>query len=119
VQLHAFADAVVILNACSLSLVRVLAFWEVFPGTRHTNRHLNCISVDDRMKLVRQVFIVRYCRSEGEQIVASVDNQIAVWCLSGVQNDTWRVHSSLSLPADNVVTTLDCKSGKFHILVFS
>jgi hypothetical protein len=45
------------------------------------------------------------------KIVVSINNRIAAWSLSGVHRDTWRVHSSLVLPDDHCVTTLDCKSG--------
>ncbi|KAF9270044.1 WD repeat-containing protein [Marasmius fiardii PR-910] len=90
--LYPSADAVVILNAQSLALARVLAFWEVFPGVAG---EISCISVDSGMKL----------------IVAAIGYRVATWSLSGVQNDVWRVHSSLILPGDHVVTTLDSKSG--------
>ena len=53
-QLYASADAVIILNARTLALVRVLAFWEAFPGTMHTKDSITCISIDSGMKLVRQ-----------------------------------------------------------------
>ncbi|KAJ7042393.1 RAVE protein 1 C terminal-domain-containing protein [Mycena alexandri] len=46
--LHASADAVIIRDAASLALVRVLAFWEAFPGATGT---ISCISVDSGMKL--------------------------------------------------------------------
>lgn len=56
-QLYPSADAVIILNARSLSLVRVLAFWEAFPGTKHSQDEISCISVDSGMKLVRYIRI--------------------------------------------------------------
>ncbi|KAJ7099614.1 RAVE protein 1 C terminal-domain-containing protein [Mycena crocata] len=90
--LHASADAVVIRDAASLALVRVLAFWEAFPGATGS---VSCISVDSGMKL----------------IVASMQTRIAAWCLSGVQHDAWRLHSSLVLPPNHTVTALDSKSG--------
>ena len=31
--------------------------------------------------------------------------------MSGIQSDTWRVHSSLTLPDGHHVTAIDCKSG--------
>lgn len=52
-QLYPSADAVVILNACTLALIRVLAFWEAFPAKIHTSDKVTCISVDSGMKLVR------------------------------------------------------------------
>jgi len=52
-QCYPSADAIVILDAHTLRLVRVLAFWEAFPGTRYTKDFVNCISVDSTMKIVR------------------------------------------------------------------
>ncbi|KAJ7654974.1 RAVE protein 1 C terminal-domain-containing protein [Mycena polygramma] len=75
-----------------LALVRVLAFWEAFPGAMGS---ISCISVDSGMKL----------------IVASMQTRIAAWSLSGVQRDAWRLHSSLVLPPNHTVTALDSKSG--------
>ena len=36
---------------------------------------------------------------------------VAAWSLSGVQHDTWRIHSSLILPTGSTIFALDCKSG--------
>lgn len=44
-------------------------------------------------------------------------SRIASWSLSGVQNDTWRVYSSLLLPEGQPITTIDCKSGELHAQV--
>ena len=41
-----------------------------------------------------------------------MNTRVAVWSLSGTQSDTWRIHSSLVLPEDHAVTTLDCNAGK-------
>src|ERR1700761_628712 len=41
-----------------------------------------------------------------------METRIAAWCLSGVQQDAWRLHSSLILPSNHAVTALDSKSGK-------
>ncbi|KAJ7487439.1 RAVE protein 1 C terminal-domain-containing protein [Mycena galericulata] len=90
--LHASADAVVIRDAASLALVRVLVFSEAFPGATGA---IACISVDSGMKL----------------IVASIQTRVAAWSLSGVQQDAWRLHSSLVLPLHHTVTALDSKSG--------
>ncbi|CAL1695568.1 unnamed protein product [Somion occarium] len=38
-------------------------------------------------------------------------SRLATWALSGVQHDTWRVHSSLALPDDQKISAIDCKSG--------
>lgn len=45
-------------------------------------------------------------------------SRIAAWSLSGVQNDAWRIHSSLALPVDQVVTALDNKSGAVYSCLF-
>jgi hypothetical protein len=51
-QLYSSADAVIILNARTLALERVLAFWEAFPGAMHSKERISCLSVDSGMKLV-------------------------------------------------------------------
>ncbi|PPQ62961.1 hypothetical protein CVT24_006067 [Panaeolus cyanescens] len=93
--LYPFANAVVILDAHTLALVRVLAFWEAYAGLIHSNDNISCISVDSGMKL----------------IVATSTHRLAAWSLSDVHQDTWRVHSSLVLPEDHIVTALDNKAG--------
>ncbi|KAI6162072.1 RAVE protein 1 C terminal-domain-containing protein [Pisolithus thermaeus] len=90
------ADAVVILNASSLSLVRVLALREVFPGTQQT---VSCLAVDPALKV----------------IVVSTGTRIAAWSLSGVQSNIFRVHSSLILRDGDPVTALDCRAGLLAI----
>lgn len=42
-----------------------------------------------------------------------MNNRIAAWCLSGVQQDTWRIHSTHTFPQSNTITAVDCKSGKY------
>ncbi|KAI0041796.1 WD repeat-containing protein [Auriscalpium vulgare] len=93
--LYPSADTVVILHADSLRLLRVLAFWEVFPGTQHAPEPITFLAVDPAMKL----------------IVAAAGSRVAAWSLSGVQSSTWRVHSSLILPERQIVTALNCRSG--------
>ncbi|KAL0951404.1 hypothetical protein HGRIS_008099 [Hohenbuehelia grisea] len=44
-----------------------------------------------------------------------MNNQLAAWSLSGVQNDAWRVHSSLTLPENQPITATDTKSGLLAI----
>ncbi|KAG6911550.1 hypothetical protein DXG01_011852 [Tephrocybe rancida] len=44
-------------------------------------------------------------------IFAAISNRIAAWGLSGIKQDTWLIHSTLVLPENQAVTTLDCKSG--------
>lgn len=53
-QLYSSADTVVLLNAASLQLIRVLAFQEVFPGLQTLGERVSCIAVDPAMKIVRQ-----------------------------------------------------------------
>ncbi|KAI6047751.1 RAVE protein 1 C terminal-domain-containing protein [Pisolithus marmoratus] len=90
------ADAVIVLNASTLALVRVLALREVFPGTRQA---VSCLVVDPALKV----------------IVVSTGTRIAAWSLSGVQSNTFRVHSSLILPDGDPVTALDCRAGLLAI----
>jgi len=67
-QIYPSADAVVLLNAHSLAVIRVLAFAEAFPGTSHHKRgdgnRIGCISVDSGMKLVRSMPRIPICLSE-------------------------------------------------------
>lgn len=89
------ADAVVVLDASSLTLVRVLALREVFPDSQHVNVAISCLAVDPALTIV----------------MAAAGTRVAAWSLSGVQSNTFRVHSSLRLPDDDHVTALDCRSG--------
>lgn len=50
------------------------------------------------------------------QVVAAINTRIAAWSLSGVQQDVWRIHSTLVLPENNIVTALDNKAGTFPLL---
>ncbi|KAI1793966.1 RAVE protein 1 C terminal-domain-containing protein [Ganoderma leucocontextum] len=93
--LYPFADSVAIFNARTLAFVRALAFWEIFPSTRHIAQSVKCLTVENSMKLV----------------VASLGHRLVAWSLSGPQNDYWRVHSSLQLSEDQHVTALNCISG--------
>ncbi|KAI0639823.1 WD repeat-containing protein [Trametes polyzona] len=93
--LYPFADSVVVLNARNLAFVRALAFWEVFPSTRHLAQSVQCLTVENGMKLV----------------VAALGHRVVAWSLSGARNDYWRVHSSLLLSEDQQVTALNCMSG--------
>ncbi|KAH9944024.1 RAVE protein 1 C terminal-domain-containing protein [Epithele typhae] len=93
--LYPFADSVVIFNARTLAFIRALALWEVFPSTRNTLQSVQCLTVENSMKLV----------------VASLGRRVVAWSLSGKRHDYWRVHSSLSLPEDQQVTALNCMSG--------
>ncbi|KAG1784113.1 RAVE protein 1 C terminal-domain-containing protein [Suillus placidus] len=95
--LYPSADSVVILDASTLNLVRVLTFGEIYPGTQHLNQTVSCVAVDSAMKV----------------IVASMDMRIAAWSLSG--KNTWRIHSSISLQDGDPVTALDCRSGLLSV----
>ncbi|KAH7928501.1 hypothetical protein BV22DRAFT_1004629 [Leucogyrophana mollusca] len=97
--LFASADAVVLLDASTLCLVRVLAFREIFPGTQYSSQTVSSVAVDSAMKV----------------IVASMTTRIAAWSLSGTANDTWRIHSSLELPDGDTITALDCRSGLLSV----
>ncbi|KZP10552.1 hypothetical protein FIBSPDRAFT_922313 [Athelia psychrophila] len=88
--LYHSADAIIILEPASLSLIKILCITDVFPGT---SEPIQCTAVDHGMKLV----------------VASTGSRIAAWSLS--KGDVWRVHSSLILPKDHTVTTIDCNAG--------
>ena len=59
-QLYSFADAVIILNARTLALVRVLAFWEAFPGTIHSKDSISRVSIDPDMKLVSRSRLISF-----------------------------------------------------------
>ncbi|KAG6832276.1 hypothetical protein H0H92_003509 [Tricholoma furcatifolium] len=97
--LYPSAKVVILLNASSLALVRVLAWSEAFPVATNSNDAISCITIDSRMML----------------IFAAMGNRIAVWGLSGVKQDTWIIHSTLVLPDGQTVTTLDCKSGLLSV----
>ncbi|EJD03819.1 uncharacterized protein FOMMEDRAFT_106015 [Fomitiporia mediterranea MF3/22] len=92
---YAFADCVVLLDARTFVFKRALTFREVFPSSRDTNEHIRRVSIEPSMKL----------------IAASMGPNIAVWALSDVQKDTWRVFSSLISVDRQLVTAIDCKSG--------
>ncbi|PCH33750.1 hypothetical protein WOLCODRAFT_129949 [Wolfiporia cocos MD-104 SS10] len=95
--LYSSDDCVIIHNTRSLAFLRALAFWEAFPGTRHSNDSIRCLTVDPGMKLV----------------VAAMSSRVAVWTLSGTQSSqaSWRLHSTLVLPPGQDITAIDCKSG--------
>jgi hypothetical protein len=52
-QLHPSADTVFVRDARTLSLLRVLAFADAFPGSRYASDRVQCLAVDDGMNLVR------------------------------------------------------------------
>ncbi|TFK30799.1 WD repeat-containing protein [Coprinopsis marcescibilis] len=93
--LYPSVDAIIIRNAQSLVLRRILAFWEAFPGSIKARETISYMSVDSGMKL----------------IVAAMNSRIVAWALSEVQGDAWRIHSTLILPEGYKVTSLDNKAG--------
>ncbi|KIK91309.1 hypothetical protein PAXRUDRAFT_34992 [Paxillus rubicundulus Ve08.2h10] len=97
--LYPSADSIVILDASNLELIRILAFQEVFPSLHYQGESVSSLVVDPAMKIV----------------VASMNTHIAAWSLSGIQSDTWRIHSSLVLPDRDFVTALDCRSGLLSV----
>ncbi|KAH9969083.1 WD repeat-containing protein [Russula dissimulans] len=101
--LYPSADTVVILDATSLRLVRSLAFSQVFPGRDRTSARITSLAVDPALKLV----------------AASSGPKLAVWCLSGVSARIWLVHSSLILPDDKHITSLDVSSGLLAVATHS
>lgn len=59
-------------------------------------------------------YLFRAARNRCRKIAASSGPHIACWSLSGVQKDTWRVHSSLTVSDGRPVTAIDCKSGMLY-----
>lgn len=57
-QVYPTADAVVVLDASSLTLVRVLALREVFPDSQHVNVAISCLAVDPALTIVRYLDIL-------------------------------------------------------------
>jgi hypothetical protein len=113
IQLYPSKDALVVLNSQSLALIKVMAFWEAFPGHFGTHEHISSMSVDSGMKLVRLRVLPACsgCLPERFQVFAAMNSRVAVWAVSGSPSAGWRVHSSLILPPDHVITTLDSRSG--------
>lgn len=54
-QVYPVSDALVLLEAASLSLVRTLAFWEAFPGLMGAGGKIRCFAVDRASHMVRVV----------------------------------------------------------------
>lgn len=52
-QIYTSGDSIVILDARTLALARVLAFWEAFPGLKHGGDEICSLAVDSGMKIVR------------------------------------------------------------------
>lgn len=102
----------VILDACTLALTRVLAFWEAFPGLRHSGEEIDSLAVDPGMKIVRtRSLTLRFVMIYIPKVVVAMGPRIACWSLAGGRTGVWRIHSTLVLPKDTTVTALDCMSG--------
>lgn len=80
------------------------------------NDSISCITVDSGIQIVRNC--LHSLRINGVQIMAAMKSRIASWALSGVDRDSWRVHSCLFLPADQSVSCLDSKSGTYRMASF-
>ncbi|GJJ09915.1 hypothetical protein Clacol_004139 [Clathrus columnatus] len=93
--LYGFSDTIVILDAYKLRLLRVLAFWEVFPAVINSNGRVKMVVTDPGLKI----------------LAASVGSQLAFWSFPENESSalTVKVHSSLSLNEE--ITAIDCKSG--------
>ncbi|KAG8923955.1 regulator of (H+)-ATPase in vacuolar membrane [Tulasnella sp. 418] len=91
---HATADTLVLSDASSLSLIRILAFWEAFPGSFDSESVVRSVSVNQERKL----------------IAASTGTQVAIWIWSETADGLrLKVHSTLVVRDD--VTSIDCKAG--------
>lgn len=97
--IYTSGDSVVISDARTLALIRVLAFWEAYPGLKHDGNEIDSLAIDSGMKTV----------------VAAMGSRIACWSPTGGRAEIWRIHSTLVLPKDTTVTALDCKSGLLAI----
>ncbi|KAG8885003.1 regulator of (H+)-ATPase in vacuolar membrane [Tulasnella sp. 331] len=95
---YATSDTVTLLDARTLTPVRVLAFWEAFPGAFGGEGVVDHVAVDEEQKM----------------IAASMGSQLAFWtCIGDETGKRWRVHSTLAIPSE--VSCLDCSSGvKYH-----
>lgn len=94
---YASKDLIALVDASSLNLVTTLAFWDVYPSTYDTETYVRHIAVDVPNKLM----------------VAASGSKIAVWTLSSLEQDAWRVHSSLI--THQPVTSLTCHSGRLVV----
>ncbi|KAG8915058.1 regulator of (H+)-ATPase in vacuolar membrane, partial [Tulasnella sp. 417] len=86
-------NTVNIIDAATLSVIRVLGFWEAFPGLLGGEAVVSNVAFDQDKQLV----------------VASLGNQVAAWVSSSTDATRWRVHTTLNIAND--VMTLDCASG--------
>ncbi|KAF8642016.1 hypothetical protein AX16_009737 [Volvariella volvacea WC 439] len=96
---YSSGESLMMLDARTLRLSRVLCFSEAFPGSIHVETVITHVAVDCGMKL----------------IIATAGVRVAVWGLSKLQRGTWRIHSTLVLPDKHAITGLDIKSGLLAI----
>ena len=102
----------VILDARTLALTRVLAFWQAYPGLTHGGGEIDSLAVDSGIKIVRNTYTGRWLvPTYAIKVVAAMGTRIVCWSLSGGRAGVWRIHSTLVLPKDAPVTALDCMSG--------
>lgn len=102
----------VILDARTLTLTRVLAFWEAYPGLRRGGDEIDSLAVDPGMKIVRTKFAILWLiPTYALEVVAAMGTRIVCWSPSGKRAAVWRIHSTLLLPKDAPVTALECMSG--------
>ncbi|KIO33268.1 hypothetical protein M407DRAFT_234427, partial [Tulasnella calospora MUT 4182] len=91
--LYVTSDTINIIDAATLRVIRVLGFWEAFPGLLGGEAVVSNVAFDQDKQLV----------------VASLGNQVAAWVCSSADATRWRVHTTLNIAND--VMTLDCVSG--------
>src|ERR1700761_562480 len=67
-QVYPSGDTLVVLNARSLALERILCLWEVFPSTRDSGRCIADVVIDEGLKVVRvlQSTTLKYMNSVPE-----------------------------------------------------
>ncbi|CAG7847093.1 Regulator of V-ATPase in vacuolar membrane protein 1 AltName: Full=Suppression of the onset of impotence protein 3 [Serendipita indica DSM 11827] len=94
---YASKDLIALVDASSLKLIATLAFWDAFPSTFGTETYVQHIDVD----------------TVNKWIIASAGMRIAIWTLSSLEENTWRVHSTISAP--KVVTALEGHDGRLWV----
>ncbi|KZV81002.1 hypothetical protein EXIGLDRAFT_780266 [Exidia glandulosa HHB12029] len=94
-QVYGSGTTVVLLDANTLALHKVLAFEDVFPQDAASD--ITCISVDATRKIV----------------AAGCGSRIALWTPSDIDPQAWRVHSTLGVV--DTVTALHCCNGSLAV----
>jgi len=86
-----------------------LAFSDAFP---HSLGQISSIAVDPGMKLVCPIPIpLLFLTHLYTDSCCNAHSSCCLVSLSGVQQDTWRIHSTLILPPSHTITAVDSKSG--------